>query len=188
MFTKQSGSGLVETLVSVALGVVVLGAVMHGLGNVISLNKAAREGEHLAEGAAALDSYLKTHGLSIVKNLAVTGFPVPLQPTMEQLKAGTFMPRFIPDTTPFNGKLQFTIRKGVRNDLFGLACDTQNIMKGSVPAPDLAGAVIVAANGAGVRTSVIGPSLLNGPGQVSIPSPITGPAIVCAWAYLPSPI
>lgn len=188
MLSKQAGSSLVETAVAVALGIALMSGLMIAVGHVISMSKAARQGEHLAEGAAALDSYLKTHGVSIVTNGTAPGFTNALQPTLAQLKAGTFMPRFVPDVTPFGGTLQFTVRKGPKNDLLGLVCDAQPITHGGVPSPQLAGEVAMAANGAGLRTSIATPTVLNGAGHTGIVSPISGPSIVCAWAHLPNPI
>jgi hypothetical protein len=188
MRLKQSGSSLVEITVAMALGMLCLGAIMSGVSNLISMSKAAREGSHLAEGVTAMDSYLKTNGASIVVNGTAPGFPNPYQPTAAQLKAGTFLASFISDTTPFGGTLQFTVRRGPRNDLLGLVCDTQTITQSGQPSPQLAAEVVMAANGAGLRTSIAEPGVLNGPGQVGIVSPVNGPSIVCAWAYLPTPV
>lgn len=185
---KQSGSTLVEIAVAMALGMLCLGIIMMVVSNIIAMGKAAREGSQLVDGVAALDSYLKTHGVSIVVNGTAPGFPNPYQPTSAQLKAGTFLPGFVADATPFGGTLQFTVRRGPRNDLFGLVCDTQTITQGGQPSPQLASEVVMAANGAGLRTSIANPGELNGPGQSGIVSPINGPSIVCAWAYLPNPV
>lgn len=187
MRAKQSGSSLIETLVSVMLGIAFMSGCMYAINHYKMLNKAAREGEILAEGALALDSYLKAHGLSIVNNGTAAGFPSPLQPTVDQLQAAGFLPRFTPARTPFDGTLQFTVRKGAGNDLLGLVCDTQTITNAGDPSPQLAGAVVMAANGAGLRTSVAAPTVLNGPAHAGITSPITGPSVVCAWAYLAKP-
>jgi len=187
MRLKQSGSSLVEITVSMALGMLCLGAIMAGVSNLIAMSKAAREGEHLAEGVKAMESYLKTNGVSIIVNGTAPGFPSPYQPTTAQLKAGTFLASFVSNTTPFSGTLQFTVRRGPRNDLLGLVCDTQTITQSGQPSPQLA-AEVMAATGTGLRTSIAEPGVLNGPGQAGIISPINGPSIVCAWAYLPSPV
>lgn len=188
MRLKQSGSSLVEMSVSMALGMLCLGMVMVGVSNLIAMSKAGREGSHLAEGVTAMASYLKTHGVSIIVNGTAPGFPNPYQPTGAQLKANTFLASFVSDTTPFGGTMQFTVRRGPRNDLFGLVCDTQTITQSGQPSPQLAAEVMMAAGGTGLRTSIAQPGVLNGPGQTGIISPINGPSIVCAWTYLPSPV
>lgn len=188
MRQRQSGGSLVETLVAVTLGIAFMSATMFAFNHYRLMHKAAREGEILAEAALGLDAYLKMHGVSIVKNGTAPGFPTPLQPTAEQLKAADFLPRYTPPKTPFDGTLQFIIRKGARNDLFGLVCDTQSITHAGEPSPQLAGAVVMASGGAGLRTSIATPSVLNGPAHTDVPSPIVGPSVVCAWAYLASPV
>ena len=188
MWQRQSGGSLVETLVAVTLGIAFMSGTMYSFNHYRLMNKAAREGEILAEAALGLDAYLKMHGLSIVKNGVAPGFPAPLAPTAEQLKAADFLPRYTPLRTPFDGTLQFTIRKGARNDLFGLVCDTQAITHAGEPSPQLAGAVLMATGGAGLRTSIATPSVLNGPAHTGVASPIVGPSVVCAWAYLASPV
>jgi hypothetical protein len=188
MRLKQSGSSLVEITVSMALGMLCLGAIMAGVSNIIAMSKAAREGAHLAEGVTAMESYLKTHGVSIIVNGTAPGFPNPYQPNSAQLKGNTFLASFVANTTPFGGTLQFTVRRGPRNDLLGLVCDTQTITQSGQPSPQLAAEVLAAAGGTGLRTSIAEPGVLNGPGQAGIISPISGPSIVCAWTYLPSPV
>lgn len=188
MRLKQSGSSLVEMTVSMALGMLCLGAIMMGASNLIFMSKAAREGSHLAEGVTAMDSYLRTNGRSIIVNGTAPGFPNPYQPTAAQLKAGNFLSSFVSNATPFDGALQFTVRHGTGNDLLGLVCDTQTITQSGQPSPQLAAEVVMAAKGTGLRTSIAQPGVLNGPGQVGIVSPINGPSIVCAWAYLPAPV
>jgi hypothetical protein len=187
MKAKQSGTSLVETLVSVVLGIAFMSGTIYAINHATMLNKTAREGELLAEAALGLDAYLKAHGKTIVLNGTAPGFSNPLQPTLDQLKATDFLPRYTPARTPFDGSLQFTVRKGAKNDLLGLVCDTQTITHAGDPSPQLAGAVVKAANGAGLRTSVGSPGVLNGPAHAGIVSPISGPSVVCAWAYLANP-
>lgn len=188
MLGRQSGSSMLELMIAVAASIMLMSALMSALANVIALGKAKREGAMLADGAAALDSYLKTQGVLIVNSGIPVGFIDPLNPTYAQLKAGSYLPSFAPPTSAFGGTWTFTIRKGVKNDLFGLVCDTQNITEAGAPSPQLAGEVVMAANGSGLRTSIVGPTTLNGPGFTGIASPINGPAIVCAWAYLANPV
>jgi len=178
---------MIELMIAATAGIFFMSMLMTAISNLAALGKAKREGAQLAAGAAALDSYLKTHGVSIVKNGTAPGFVDPYRPTVTDLKKGFYLPSYVSPTTAFGGALSFVVRKGPRNDLFGLVCDTQNITERGQPSPQLAGEVVMAANGSGLRTSIAGPGTLNGPGFAGVPSPISGPAIVCAWAYLANP-
>lgn len=187
MRTKQSGESLVGLIVALAIGLGATAIFFEFVSRVIALDKAEREAQQLARGAEALQSMLRKHGASIIKTGTASGFVNPLKPTFAELKAGFYLPPVMRPSTPFNGTLDFTIRRGTKNDLFGLVCDTQNITQKGVPSPQLAGEVMMAAGGVGLRTSIATPNLLSGKGHSGVPSPLSGPAIVCAWAYIGAP-
>jgi type II secretory pathway pseudopilin PulG len=188
MFARQAGSSLIELTIAVMAGIMLMSMMMTAISNVVALGKAKREGEQLAAGAAALDSYLRTHGESIARNGTAPGFADPLHPTFEALRGGAYLASFVPSTTPFGGTLSFMVRKGAKSDLLGLVCDTQNINERGLASPYLASEVMMASNGTGLRTSIANPAQLNGPGFTGVASPINGPAIVCAWAYRANPL
>jgi hypothetical protein len=179
---------MIEMMIAVAAGIFIMSMMMTALSNLTALGKAKREGAQLALGAAAMDAYLKKFGVSIAKNQAVPGFADPLSPDVAVLRNGRYLPSYFPQTTAFGGTLVFRVQKGSKGDLTGLVCDTQNVTERGAPSPALAGEVLMAANGSGLRTSIATPAVLNGPGLTGIASPIIGPAIVCAWAYLANPL
>lgn len=187
MQVKQGGFSLVGVMVAMASTGLLMSMLMTSTSSVMALHRAGREGQGLTRGAAALHSYLKLHGVAIVTGSGVDGFVDPYRPTMAELKAKTFLPSFMPNITAFGGTFNFTVRRGAQNDLLGLVCDTVSITEGGVVSPQMAGQVIAAAKG-GLRTSIADPNTLNGAAFTSIPSPINGPAIVCAWAYVPNPV
>lgn len=188
MRSRQSGSSLIELTIAVMAGMLFMSMLMTAISNVVALGKAKRAGAQLAAGAAALDSYLRIHGESIARYGTATGFADPFAPSAEALKAGAYLAAYVPSSTPFGGNLAFVVRKGIRNDLLGLVCGTRDVTERGVPSPYLAGEVVMAAQGAGLRTSIANPGQLNGPGFVNVASPVNGPAIVCAWAYRANPI
>lgn len=179
---------MIELLLAVAAGMFFISAMMISVSNAVALGKSKREGAQLALGAKALDSYLSKMGVSIQTNGTAVGFASALNPTAAELKAGFYLPQYLPNTTPFGGTLSFIVRRGPKNDLLGFVCDSQNITERGATSPHLAGEVVSAAGGAGLRTSIANPGELNGAGFTGVASPINGPAIVCAWAYLPNAI
>lgn len=179
---------MIELTIAVMIGMLFMSMMMTAISNVVALGKAKRAGAQLAAGAAALDSYLRVHGESIARYGTASGFTDPFTPTVTALKNGAYLAGYVPSTTPFGGALTFVVRKGTKNDLFGLVCDTQSVMQRGVASPYLAGEVVMAAQGTGLRTSIANPGQLNGPGFANVASPISGPAIVCAWAYRANPL
>lgn len=184
---KQVGEGLISLILVMALAMASTVIFLDVISRVTSLAKAKREAEQLARGADALQSLLRKHGASIIKTGTASGFANPLKPTFAELKAGLYLPRVMRPITPFNGTLDFTIRRGTKNDLFGLVCDTQSVTERGSPSPQLASEVMMAANGVGLRTSIATPTILSGQAFSGVQSPIAGPAIVCAWAYIGAP-
>lgn len=187
MRVKQGGFSLVGVMIGMAATSLMMSMLMTSTAKVTTLHRAGREGHDLARGAAALQSYLNLYGAAIVTGGGVPGFSDPYHPTMVEMKANTFLPSFTPSITAFGGTLHFTVRRGPKNDLLGLVCDTVNITEGGAASPQLAGEVAAAAKG-GLRTSIADPNTLNGAAFSSIPSPVSGPAIVCAWAYVSNPV
>lgn len=187
MRSKQAGSSMVELIVAVTIGMFAMSAFFETISRLTALDKAKREAAQLSYGAAALQSMLKNHGANIIKTGTASGFVNPLKPTFSELKAGRYLPPFAKQTSAFNGSLDFTIRRGAKNDLFGLVCDTQSITERGAPATWLASEVMMAADGLGLRTSIATPTTLSGQAFSGVLSPITGPAVVCAWAYVGAP-
>lgn len=185
--TKQSGSALVGLMITVIATGLIMSLVMSAVSGTATLGRAKREGDQLAAAANGLQSYLDTLGASIIQTGTASGFADAYHPTYSELKAKTYLFSFTPPATPFGGTLSFTIIKGAKNDLLGLACDTANVTENGQPSPRLAGEVASAAAG-GLRTSISNPTVLSGANFPSVPSPIAGPAIVCAWAYLANPV
>lgn len=188
MRARQTGSSLIELTIAVMAGMMFMSMMMTAISNVVALGKAKRAGAQLAAGAAALDSYLKVHGESIARYGTAAGFTDPFAPAIDKLKNGAYLAGYVPAATPFGGELIFVVRKGIKNDLLGLVCGTRDITQRGVASPYLAGEVVMAAQGAGLRTSIANPGQLNGPGFVNIASPVSGPAIVCAWSYRANPL
>ncbi|GAB2881269.1 hypothetical protein GCM10027277_58010 [Pseudoduganella ginsengisoli] len=130
---------------------------------------------------------LNKYGKNITTNGTAPGFANALAPSEAELRTAGFLPSFVSTRMPFGGTMIFTVRVGINNTLTGLACGDQSIVDSAgQPNGPIAGQIMHAANGVGLRTTVGTPGLLNGPGFQNIASPVNGPAVVCAWAATPS--
>lgn len=183
----QKGFALVDLMLGTAVSLVMMMGILRATAMVGEGRNAHREGDRLSQGAAALQYLFNNAGSSIITSGSAVGFANVYTPTVNELKAAGYLPQYWNPTLPFGGTAQFTVQRGVGNDLLGLVCDTSSMVRHGVVAPDLAAKVVKASQGTGVMTSQINPGKLNGPGMLNITSPINGPAVVCAWAYLPSP-
>lgn len=185
--SKQRGIGLVDLMLGAAISLVMMLMILHAAVQIGEGRNAHREGERLNQGAAALQSLLEQSGASIINSGSAAGFANVYAPTASELKAAGYLPQYWNPAMPFGGNAQFTVRRGLSNDLLGLVCDSNSLVRRGVAAPDLAAKIVKASQGRGIMTSVVNPSQMNGPGMLNVTAPISGPAIVCAWAYLPSP-
>lgn len=178
---------LIDLVIGAFIAMMMLGAYLQVATRVSEGRTAHREGARLAAGAAALHEYLLRRGAGIILNGTAAGFATPYAPSEANLKDAGFMPRYLSMITPYGGTMQFVVRRGIKNDLLGLACDSAAITRAGQPAPDIAAKVVAASEGTGMMTSIVNPGVLNGPGMSNVASPINGAAIVCAWAFLPNP-
>lgn len=185
---KERGSALIDLIFGGFMSMLLMLIILRAIAAVNVGRTAHREGAHLALGARALQTLLYKQGASIVMNGTAAGFTTPYAPTGTELRAAGYLPKFVRTTTPFGGTLQFTVRRSAANDLLGLACESNSVTKRGAPAPDIAAQVMSASGGTGLMTTTVAPAVLNGPGMPNIASPISGPAVVCAWAYLSNPV
>ena len=179
---------LIDLVIGAFIAMMMLGAYLQVATKVSEGRTAHREGARLAAGAAALQEYLIQRGASLVNSGTAAGFTTPFAPAAADLKKAGFMPLYLNMTTPYGGNMQFVVRRGIKNDLLGLACDSAPITRAGQPAPDLAARIVAASDGTGMMTSIVNPAVLNGPGMSNVASPIAAAAIVCAWAFLPNPV
>ena len=184
---QQSGSMLLDLIFGGAIAMMMLAMFFQVSVQVDQGRQAHREGVKLAAGAAGLQTYLAAQGSSIVTSGTASGFMDPYRPRIDELQAAGYLPQFVTASTPFGGALAFSVRRGVNNDLMGLACDSSNLTQGGKPSELLAAKVMAAAGGAGLRTSAAAPSVLNGAAFQNVTSPVAGAAIVCAWSFIPNP-
>lgn len=181
---------MIELVIAIFIGMCLVAGLMTKVSWLLSMSKAKREGAMLAKGKIALDSYLKNYGVSLATNGTAGSFINPFTPSFQDLKTANFLPTYMPAKTAFDGSWKFYVVKGPKNDLLGFVCDTQTITARGVASPALAGEVMLAAGGAGLRTSIANPGILTGPGYPGgIASPLipSTPVTVCAWSYLPNP-
>lgn len=148
--------------------------------------EAHRQGSRLSAGAAALEAMLEKHALTLATSGSAPGFVNALSPTAAELRDNGFLPSFVSTEMPFGGVMRFTIRVGANRGLFGLACGDTSVLTMGQPGSSVAGQIMHAANGRGLRTTAALPGILSGPSFQDTPSPFNGPAIVCAWAALPA--
>lgn len=184
---RESGMMLLDLLfgVIVAMGMLL---VVAQISSALNRGRLAHlQGSRLAAGAAALQVMLNKYGASIATKGAAPGFANAMSPSEADLRAAGFLPSFVPTRMPFGGFMTFTVRVGANKTLIGLACGNQSIVDAAGnPAGPIAGQIMHAANGVGLRTTSGTPGVLNGPGFQNLASPINGPAVVCAWAATPS--
>ncbi|MCU6502315.1 hypothetical protein LPN04_31420 [Rugamonas sp. A1-17] len=185
--TRMSGFGLIDLMLGTAVSLMMMLFILHAVNQISVGRNVHREGDRLSRGAAALQAMINNLGSSIVSSGSAAGFANAYTPTEAELKAAGYMPKYLSTTLPFGGVMQFTVQRGPNNDLLGLACDSQSVTMSGKIAPDVAAKIVKATHGAGVMTSQSNPTVMNGPGMLNVASPISGPAVVCAWAYLPNP-
>lgn len=184
---RENGMMLLDLLfgVIVAMGMLLIIAQVN-----TALNRgrmAHLQGSRLAAGAAALQVMLNKYGTTIATSGTAPGFANALSPSEAELRNAGFLPSFVSTSMPFGGTMIFTVRVGTNKALTGLACGNQSIVDAAgQPAGNIAGQIMHAANGFGLRTTIGTPGTLNGPGFQNIASPINGAAVVCAWSALPS--
>ena len=183
----QRGSMIIDLIIGVGISLMMLAWLANLAVGFNESRKADRQGTRLAAGASALQSLLNKHGATIVSAGIVPGFANIYAPTAAELRAASFLPTFVGTTLPFGGNMSFVVRKGANNDLLGIACGDTSIMQRDQVAPHLAGLTVASVGGNGLRTSIAVPSQLSGTAFQGIVSPVTGGAIVCAWAFLPNP-
>lgn len=185
--TRVNGFGLIDLILGTAVSLLMMLFILQAVTQISVGRNVHREGDRLARGAAALQAMVNNLGASIVNSGSAAGFANAYAPTEGELKTAGFMPKYLSTTLPFGGVMQFTIQRGPNNDLLGLACDSKSVTMSGKIAPDVAVKIVKATHGAGVMTSQGNPTIMNGPGMLNVASPISGPAVVCAWAYLPNP-
>ena len=180
---RESGMLLIDLLfgVIIAMGMLLVVAQVN-----TALNRgrlAHLHGSRLAAGAAALQAMLDKNAASIATSGTAPGFTNALSPSETDLRNAGYLPSFVPTRLPFGGTMMFTVRVGANKTLIGLACGNQSVVDaGGLAAGPVVGQIMHAANGAGLRTTVGTPGVLNGPAFQNIASPVNGPAVVCAWA------
>lgn len=184
---KERGSALIDLIFGGYIGMLLMLMILHAIAAIHVGRLAHLEGARLAAGAKALQSLFNNHGATIVASGMADGFATPYAPTTAELKDAGYMPRYLNVALPFGGTMQFTVRRNAENDLIGLACDSKSFTKAGQAAPDIAAKVMAASSGLGLMTSAAGPATLNGAVITNVVSPISGPAVVCAWAFLPDP-
>lgn len=184
MLKKQGGTMVMDLMLGCALA---MGLIL-ALGQItVELKKgreAHRQGTRLSAGAAALESMLEKHASTLATSGSAPGFINALSPTAAELRDNGFLPSFVSTQMPFGGTMKFTVRVGANKDLLGLACGDTSVLTLGQPGSRIAGQIMHAAEGRGLRTTAATPGMLSGPGFQDIPSPINGAAIVCAWAAL----
>lgn len=185
---NQRGSALVDLIIGVSLTMMMLAWLAKLSVGFNESRMADRQGTRLAAGANALQNLFNKHGATIASSGIVPGFSNIYAPTAEELRATSFLPTFVGTSMPFGGNMTFVVRKGANNDLMGIVCGDTSIALRGEPAPHIAGVVVASTGGSGMRTSIAVPSELNGTTFQGIVSPVTGPAVVCAWAFLPNPL
>lgn len=183
---KQGGAMVIDLIIgcAFAMGMLLVIASIN-----LELNRgrlAHLQGSRLAAGAAALEALFEKHGATIAATGSAPGFSSATSPSETDLRNNGFLPSFVSTQMPFGGTMTFHVRIGANRDLLGLACGNTSVVTGNIPGGRVAGQIMHAANGLGLRTSIGTPGILNGPGFQNIPSPINGPAIVCAWTALPT--
>lgn len=185
---RQVGASLIDLVIGVAIGMLAMIFISNVMAELVAGRAAHKEGGRLAEAAGALQHLLDQHGAEIVANGAVAGFANVFAPTALEMKAMGYLPQYLNTSLPSGGSIQLLVRKNANNDLTGLACDNQPVMRKGTPSAIQAAKIVRAANGYGLMTSPVDPNTLNGPGMQNVLSPISATTIVCAWAYLPSPL
>lgn len=184
MMKKQRGAMLIDLLFGCALA---MGLILAFGEVVVQLQKgrdAHRQGARLSAGAAALEAMLDKHAATLAASGSAPGFANALAPTEAELRNAGFLPAFVSTQMPFGGVMTFAVRVGTNKDLLGLACGSTSVQTMGQPGSRVAGQIMHAANGRGLRTTAATPGRLSGPGFQDIPSPINGAAIVCAWSAL----
>jgi hypothetical protein len=177
---------IIDLIIGCALAMVMLLVIASVSSELERGRKAHLQGSRLAAGAAALEAMLEKHGASIAATGSAPGFTSATSPSEADLRSNGFLPSFVSTQMPLGGTMTFFVRVGANKDLLGLACGNRSVITMGEPGSRVAGQIMHAANGLGLRTNVGTPGILNGPGFQGIASPINGPAIICAWAALPT--
>lgn len=184
---NQRGAAIVDLIIGVGITLMMLVWMAQLSVAFNESRKADRQGTRLAAGANALQDLFNKHGATIASAGVVPGFANIYAPTAIELRTASFLPTFVGTSMPYGGNMSFVVRKGANNDLLGIVCGDGNITKHDQPAPHLAGLIERFIGGNGLRTSIAFPSQLSGVAFQDIVSPVSGSAIVCAWAFLPNP-
>lgn len=184
---RQKGFGLLEQILIVAITILIAGVMLSLVRFLSTQDVIYRQKTILTQAQVALYNYLNKYGKDIALTSNVSGFSNALSPTRQELIQAGFLPSISPVVTRFNGTLVFKVRQGIRNDMTGFVCDTGTVQERGVPSMVLAAKIASAIPG-GVFTTSEAPSTLNGQGYSNVSSPISGNSIVCAIAYVPSPL
>lgn len=185
---RESGSLTIDVLIACAIGMMMM-SVLNVMASRIKQGRVIQiTADRLAVGAKSLQAYLNSQGTSIITTGSAPGFVNALTPTPAELTAKNFAPAYLNTMLPLNGgAMTFIIYRRANLDLVGLACNNKNLYLHGIPDAQLTTKVVAATGGNGMRTSIAAPGILNGIGLKNVNSPITGPSIVCAYAYYSNP-
>lgn len=184
---RQNGFGLIDQILMVAITILIAGVMLSLVRFLSTQDVIYRQKTIMTQAQVALYNYLNKYGKDIAMTSSVSGFSNALSPTRQELIQAGFLPSISPVITRFNGALVFKVRQGIRNDMTGFVCDTGSVQERGAASTVLAAKIASAVPG-GVFTSADAPSTLNGQGYSNVSSPVAGNTIVCAIAYVPSPL
>lgn len=185
---SQDGLTTIDLIFGLALGMMLLVGMLHVQTAFRDSHTAYLQGQRLVAGRDALQRLLEDQGSSIVTTGTAIGIGDAWSPSEIDLRTKQYLPTYANTQMPHGGVIRFYVRKGANNQLMGLACDSVDVMRNGQPDTSMASLVMTYTDGFGLRTNMANQTVLNGQAYQGILSPIAGPAIVCAWAFISNPI